>query len=100
MGQTRHFDRVPITSGLPQQADLLRVRRHVSNVPITEVAFVSKPIDGSVLGHENRRKSNDATGPSLPLAKCLAGDDLRPVRLASPLPGGCAAECAGKSARS
>ena len=31
MGQSRHFDRAPITSGLLQQADLLRVRRHVSN---------------------------------------------------------------------
>ena len=36
-GQTRHFDRAPITSGLLQQADLLKVRRHVSNVPISEV---------------------------------------------------------------
>jgi hypothetical protein len=39
-------------------------------------------------------------GHRTPLAKCLASDDLRPVRPASPLPGGCAAECAGKSARS
>src|SRR5713226_4028842 len=46
------------------------------------------------------RKSNDATAPSRSLAKCLARDDLRPVRPALPLPGGCAAECAGKSVRS
>jgi len=34
MGQLRHFDRAPLTSGLPQLADILRVNRHVLNVPI------------------------------------------------------------------
>jgi hypothetical protein len=29
----RHFDRAPLTSGLPRQADILRVFRHVSKVP-------------------------------------------------------------------
>jgi hypothetical protein len=37
-GQSRHFDRVPVTSGLPPTADILRGRRHVSNVPRAEVA--------------------------------------------------------------
>src|SRR5438552_17533218 len=37
LGQTRHFDRAPITSGLLQQADLIRVRRHVSNVPLAVI---------------------------------------------------------------
>jgi hypothetical protein len=36
-GQTRQFDRAPMTSGLPQQADLLRVRRHVSKVPTPDI---------------------------------------------------------------
>jgi len=36
MTQTRHFDRAPLTSGLPQLADILRVNRHVSNVPFAE----------------------------------------------------------------
>src|ERR1700731_2937237 len=31
--QSRHFDRTPMTSGLPQQADILGVGRHVSKVP-------------------------------------------------------------------
>ena len=38
MGQSRHFDRTPLTSGLPRLADILRVSRHVSKVPIPEVA--------------------------------------------------------------
>jgi hypothetical protein len=32
-GQSRHFDRAPLTSGFPQLADILRVIRHVSKVP-------------------------------------------------------------------
>jgi hypothetical protein len=32
LGQSRHFDRAPLTSGLPQLADILRVIRHVSKV--------------------------------------------------------------------
>jgi hypothetical protein len=32
MRQTHHFDRALITSGLPQEAEMLRVRQHVSKV--------------------------------------------------------------------
>jgi hypothetical protein len=32
-GQSRRSDRVPMTSGLPPQADLFRDQRHVSKVP-------------------------------------------------------------------
>jgi hypothetical protein len=32
-GQSRHFDRAPLTSGT-QLADILRLIRHVSKVPI------------------------------------------------------------------
>jgi hypothetical protein len=32
LGQTRHFDRASVTSGLPQSTDILRVRRPVSKV--------------------------------------------------------------------
>jgi hypothetical protein len=38
MGQSRHFDRTPLTSGLPRLADILWVSRHVSKVPKPEVA--------------------------------------------------------------
>jgi hypothetical protein len=30
LGQSRHIDREPLTSGLPRLADILRVIRHVS----------------------------------------------------------------------
>jgi len=30
LGQSRHFSRAPMTSGLPRQADILSARRHVS----------------------------------------------------------------------
>jgi hypothetical protein len=33
LGQSRHFDRAPLTSGLPRLADILGVVRHVSKVP-------------------------------------------------------------------
>jgi hypothetical protein len=42
-GQKRRFGRVPLTSGLPQKADFLRVRRHVSNVPRTDSCAAAKP---------------------------------------------------------
>jgi hypothetical protein len=35
-GQSRHFHRAPLTSGLPQLADILRGIRHVSKVPIAD----------------------------------------------------------------
>jgi hypothetical protein len=37
LGQSRRFHRAPITSGLPREADIFRVRRYVSKVPTTEV---------------------------------------------------------------
>jgi hypothetical protein len=33
LGQTHHFDGAPLTSGLPQLADILWGSRHVSKVP-------------------------------------------------------------------
>ena len=33
LGQSRHFDRTPMTSGLPPTPDILSAGRHVSNVP-------------------------------------------------------------------
>jgi hypothetical protein len=33
MGQSRHFNRAALTSGLPRSADILRIHQHVSNVP-------------------------------------------------------------------
>jgi hypothetical protein len=38
LGQSRHFDRAPLTSGLPPTPEILSARRHVSNVPKAEVA--------------------------------------------------------------
>src|SRR5450631_448190 len=36
LGQKRRFDCQPITSGLPCSTDILRARRHVSKVPISD----------------------------------------------------------------
>jgi hypothetical protein len=36
LGQSRRSDRGLITSGLPQEADIFRYRRHVSNVPCVD----------------------------------------------------------------
>jgi hypothetical protein len=36
-GHSRRADPRPVISGLPQLADILRVRRHVSKVPTTEL---------------------------------------------------------------
>src|SRR5712691_1788201 len=38
LGQSRHFDLAPVTSGLPRLADISRVSRHVSKVPWHEIA--------------------------------------------------------------
>ena len=54
VGQSLHFDRALLTSGLPQLADILRVIRRVSKVPIPEVASLfDHPVDA---GAERRRK--------------------------------------------
>jgi len=36
-GQSRRFDRRQITSGLPPEADIFGVGRHVSNVPTGDI---------------------------------------------------------------
>src|SRR4030081_592848 len=41
LGQSRRSERGLITSGLPRQADIFRCRRHVSNVPDSEVVVAS-----------------------------------------------------------
>jgi hypothetical protein len=51
MGHSRHFDRAPITSGLPRLADIFRDRRHVSNVPTAEIRSVCSPAAADPLQH-------------------------------------------------
>jgi hypothetical protein len=46
-GQSRHYDSVPVSSGLPLSADILRRRRHVSNVPGTDSCAATNS------GHQN-----------------------------------------------
>jgi len=36
-GHSRHFDGLPVTSGLPLEADIVTAGRHVSKVPKPEV---------------------------------------------------------------
>src|ERR1035437_10250962 len=38
LGQKRHSDHAPLTSGLPRIADIFSVRRHVSKVPNPEIS--------------------------------------------------------------
>ena len=42
-GQSRHFGRRPTTSGLPLVTDIVRVGRHVSNVPKTDIGLSGHP---------------------------------------------------------
>jgi hypothetical protein len=37
MGQSRHSNLAPTTSDLPRLADIFRVHRHVSKVPISDI---------------------------------------------------------------
>jgi hypothetical protein len=41
MGQSRHFDRRPTTSGLPSGTDIPRAGRHVSNVPNSDMTLTN-----------------------------------------------------------
>ena len=34
-----HFDRSPLTSGLPPETDILRAGRHVSKVPTDDIRY-------------------------------------------------------------
>jgi len=46
VGRQRRFDLRPVTSGLPRRTDILRVRRHVSKVPMHEVAALQPAARG------------------------------------------------------
>ncbi len=48
MGQSLHFARVPLTSGLTPTPDVLNACRHVLNVPISDIGSVSCQLDASV----------------------------------------------------
>jgi hypothetical protein len=61
MGQTRHFDRAPITSDLPGLADNFGVRRHVSKVPATDMNLRSGPL----LRRQTNEQASPANIPSL-----------------------------------
>jgi hypothetical protein len=38
-GQSRHFDPAPATSGLRRTTDMIRASRHVSQVPVGDIAW-------------------------------------------------------------
>ena len=50
MGHSRHFDGLPMTSGLPPEADVVTARRHVSKVPGADI-----PPCGSTLGRNEKK---------------------------------------------
>jgi hypothetical protein len=43
LGHSRRFRRPPTTSGLPLQADIIRVCLHVSKVPQADMAHLIRP---------------------------------------------------------
>jgi dienelactone hydrolase len=47
-GQSRHFDRASLTSGLPRSADIRRVHRHVSKVPTRDSCNRSKAVQAQL----------------------------------------------------
>jgi hypothetical protein len=54
-GHSRHFDRAPLTSGLPQLADILRVIRHVSKVPTAVMINAhTQPLNHKPIFAQNR----------------------------------------------
>jgi hypothetical protein len=59
-GHSRHFDRAPVTSGHPQQADNAEAGRHVSKVPIAVVPQIldSGLVVKSLRGVRNDRNAN------------------------------------------
>ena len=61
-GQSRHFDRVPLTTGLPQLAEILRVIRHVSKVPTAEVSDLFDHLVGQQLKRVRHGEAEGAGG--------------------------------------
>jgi hypothetical protein len=56
-GQNRRFDSRPATSGLPRLADILRVIRHVSKVPI--LLQKSKVASARIFSETSKREAFD-----------------------------------------
>ena len=65
LGQSRHFDGAPITSGLPREADIFRVRRYVSKVPTTDscAAANASLFNHHVGARKQRRRYGEAERP-------------------------------------
>ena len=49
VGQSRHFDRPPVTSALPREADILRVIRHVAEVPAADALGGGKQLTNQLI---------------------------------------------------
>jgi hypothetical protein len=49
-GQSRHFDRAPLTSDLARLADILGFIRHVAKVPTADVRKSSSELIGFLIG--------------------------------------------------
>jgi hypothetical protein len=57
MGQTRHFERAAPTSGLPRLADILRVIRQVSKVPIGDITALQSRLRSTAFAEHARAVS-------------------------------------------
>jgi hypothetical protein len=69
LGQSRHLDRRPITSGLPQQTDVTRVRQHVSNVPTLGHRTIPSITQSTVARSPARRLTPSASFPEVGLVR-------------------------------
>ena len=82
--QSRHFDRAPLTSGLPRLADILRVIRHVSKVPtMRKEATCDYNIMGEVsLARTPRPPASHRFGGTAPRAqvRCGSNTEWRAIR--------------------
>ena len=61
LGQSRRFDLAPITSGLPQEADIFGVRRHVSRCQCTK-SLRDRPLKPNAVGPSPVRCSVNRMG--------------------------------------
>src|ERR1700692_537375 len=86
MGQSRHFDRGPATSDLPPGTDIVSPRRHVSNLPKTELAGMAALGAKQTLGktptfakwHERRERLGDGSkGITVPTQATVDRDAVR-----------------------
>jgi len=84
LGQKRRFDRLPVTSGLPRQTDMISVRRHVSKVAQPDSCTQQIGMLSSIVGGHSKNSGwwQIAPGPNYSQAslQCRGHTVIDPVR--------------------